>query len=61
VIAPVGMEKRLKASDQRVAHARGGKLVWIKPRRGVREGALDACSVDYRARTGLQNLGRWGS
>src|ERR1700747_848588 len=44
--------------DRRIANTRDRKPVWIRPRRGVREGAPAARPVLYRAR-GVAHNPRW--
>jgi hypothetical protein len=56
VIAP-GMSEAdtSRFVDRRIANTRDRKPVWIRPRRGVREGAPAARQVLYRARVVAQN------
>jgi hypothetical protein len=57
VIAPDNQRGAISGGDRRIANTRDGKPVWIRPRRGVREGAPAARPVLYRARAFAQNPG----
>jgi hypothetical protein len=57
MIAPGVWMGPQKGRDRRIANTRDGKPVWIRPRRGVREGAPAARRPLYQAPLGGQNVG----